>query len=129
MPRPPVELLQHSSVHVHVHIHVHVGVHVVVVVVIVVVDVLHDVDHANGQGECGQEESEDEERSENRQFDDLTQRSDARGSAPTIEDLDVAIRTVRMQISLLIKLIYISFVTSIWDEINYITYEMPRELL
>ena len=56
---PPVQFLQHPSVHVHVHVHVGVGVCVVVIVVVVVV--LDGVDDPNGNTECGQEEGQNEE--------------------------------------------------------------------
>ena len=56
---PPVQFLQHPSVHVHVHVGIGVG--VVVIVVVVVVVVLYGVDDPNGNTECGQEEGQNEE--------------------------------------------------------------------
>ena len=60
---PPVQFLQHPSIHVYVHVGIGVG--VVVIVVVVVVVVLDGVDDPNGNTECGQEEGQNEEGSKN----------------------------------------------------------------
>ena len=60
---PPIQLLQHSSIHIHVHIHIGVG--IVVVVIVVVVVVLDGVDHPDRNTKCCQEEGQNEEWSKN----------------------------------------------------------------